>query len=119
MRKKLKDMRDFKHEKTKVETLITDRGHRCIFKPKYHYELNPIERVWGHAKQYTRKHCDYTISGLKKTIGPALDSVSIDLVRKYFRRVREYAREYREAFAAGPKLENVYKSHRRVSELES
>ena len=77
MRKKLKDMRDFKYEKTKVETLITDRRHRCIFIPKHHCELNPIERVWGHAKQYTQKHCDYTFSGLEKTIGPALDSVSI------------------------------------------
>ena len=57
-----------------------------------------------------------------KTIGPALDSVPVDLMRKYFRRVREYARGYREGFAAGPALERAvkqYKSHRRVSELES
>lgn len=44
------------------------------------------------------------------------------LARKYFRRVREYARGYREGFAAGPELETAvkqYKSHRRVTELES
>ena len=122
MRKRLKEMHDFKYEKTKVEAMITAQGHRCIFIPKYHCELNPIERVWGHAKQYTRKHCDYTFAGLEKTICPALDSVPTDLIRKYFRRVREYARGYREGFTAGPALEKAvkqYKSHRRVSVLES
>ena len=122
MRKTLKEMHDFKYEKTKVETMIAARGHRCIFIPKYHCELNPIERVWGHAKHYTRSHCDYTFAGLERTIEPALDTVSVDLIRKYFRKVREYARGYKEGFAAGPALENAlkqYKSHRRVSELES
>lgn len=122
MRKTLQEMHDFKYERTKVETLIATPGHRCIFIPMYHCELNPIERVWGHAKQYTWKHCDYTFAGLEKTIGPALNSVSTDLIRKYFRRVREYARGYREGFVAGPELEKAakqYKLHQRVSELES
>ena len=122
MRKILKEMHDFKYENTKVESMITTRGHRCIFVPKYHCELNPIEHVWGFAKQYTRKHCDYTFSGLEKTIEPALESVDTDLIRKYFRRVREYVRGYREGFATGPELEKavkLYKSHCRVSVLES
>ena len=84
MRKKLKEMHDFKYEKTKVESAISVCSHRCVFVPKYHCDLNPIERVWGHAKQYTRRHCDYTFAGLEKTIGPALDSVSIDLTAVVF-----------------------------------
>jgi hypothetical protein len=59
---------------------------------------------------------------LERTIEPALDTVSVDLIRKYFRKVREYARGYKEGFAAGPALENAikqYKSHWCVSELES
>jgi hypothetical protein len=122
MRKKLKDMHDFKYEKTKVEKYISGRGHRCIFIPQYHCELNPRERVWGHAKQYTRKDCDYSYPGLERTMGPALNSVPTDLIRKYFRRVREYARAYREGYKAGPEVEralNQYKSHRRASEIQS
>ncbi len=65
MKEKLKSMSDFKHEKTKVEKYITDKGHRCLFIPKYHCELNPIERVWGYAKMFTHKHCDYSFKGRK------------------------------------------------------
>ena len=55
------------------------------------------------------------------SVQETLDNVPVDLIRKYFRRVREYARGYGEGFAAGPALERTvkqYKSHRRVSELE-
>lgn len=126
MRKKLKEMSDFKYEKTKVEKYITAKGHRCIFTcifiPKYHCELSPIEWVWGHAKIFTRSHCDYSFAGLERTIEPVLETVSTDLMRKYFRKAREYAKTYREGHAAGPEVEKAlkqYKSHHCVSELES
>ena len=41
MTKIVKDMRDFKFLKTKVEELILNKGHRAI--PKFHCELNLIE----------------------------------------------------------------------------
>ena len=65
MREALKEMSDFKYEKTKVESYITSKDHKC---PKYHFELNPIKRLWGHAKRYTRSHCNYSFAGLKHTI---------------------------------------------------
>ena len=43
--------------------------------------------------------------------------LSVDLIRKYFRRVREYERAYVEGKKAGKELEQavkVYKSHRRI-----
>ena len=42
MRKALKEMHNFKYEKTKVESMISARGHQCIFIPKYHCELTPL-----------------------------------------------------------------------------
>ena len=93
MRKKLKEMSDFKYEKTKVEIYITSKGHRCMFIPKYHCELNHIERVWGYAKKYTRSHCDYSFAGLEYTVEPALETVFTDLIRKYFQKVCEYSRD--------------------------
>ena len=37
---------DFSNEKTVVEHFLLDRGHFVRFIPKFHCELNPIERVW-------------------------------------------------------------------------
>ena len=51
------------------------------FIPKFHCELNPIERVWAHSKKYTRAHCDYSFNGLEVMINPALKSVTPDLIR--------------------------------------
>lgn len=87
---------DFKYKKTAVEHLLKQHGYYCFYIPKFHCELNPIERVWGAAKRYTRAHCDYSFPGLKKTVNPALDSVELDTIRKFFRRVREYMQAYRE-----------------------
>ena len=118
MRNLLSGMDDFKYEKTKVEKYLCGRQHKAIFIPKFHCELNPIERCWGHAKRYTREHCDYTFAGLERTINPALNSVSLDLIRKFFRKVREIMQAYREGYTPGLELElalKKYKSHRRVS----
>ena len=79
----------------------------------FHCELNPIERVWGEAKRYTRLHCDYTFAGLERTIVPALESVRLDTIRK----CREYMQAYRQGSAGGKDVEQAvkrYKSHRQV-----
>ena len=36
---------DFRCQTSMLETLIRDAGHECIFLPKFHCELNPIEMV--------------------------------------------------------------------------
>ena len=42
---------DFKEQKTILEELIGEKGHVCLYCPKYHCELNPIECCWCHAKK--------------------------------------------------------------------
>ena len=37
---------DFKNQPSMLETFIHSRGHECIFLPKFHCELNPIEMVF-------------------------------------------------------------------------
>ncbi len=108
---------DFRMEKTIVEHFLCNRVHTVLFVPKFHCKLNPIERVWGQAKVYTRMYTNFTLPRLHTNVNPALDSVSTDLIRKYFRRVLEYERAYLEGKKAGKELEQavkVYKSHRRI-----
>ena len=102
-----------------MEELILNKGHRVMFIPKFHCELNPIERVWCHPKSYTRSRCDYSFVGLENIIDAALDSVTVDLMTNFFRKVREYHRAYREGNSIRNDMKKImkqYKSHRRVSE---
>jgi len=41
---------DFAMEKPMLQHYIESCGHVCMFLPKFHCELNPIEMLWGFAK---------------------------------------------------------------------
>ena len=71
-----KEMNDFKTLKTIVEEFVTHHGH-------FYQNLNPIECVWGQAKKFTRANCNYTLMDLKIPFEPALNSVHVELIRKY------------------------------------
>ena len=107
----LRKHEDFANEKCLVQTFIESRGHHVLFLPKFHCELkykfsnikinshknhfSPIERAWGQAKRHTRAMCNYNIVTLRKTVPEGLDLVSVDLIRKFFRKAREYQHAYR------------------------
>ena len=117
MRDLLKTFPDLNGQKTILEDYTEQRGHMCIFYPKFHCELSPIERVWCQSKKHTLAYADGTITRLRKIIVPeGLDSVSVEQIKKFFRTCRDYERAYREG-GNGREVEErvkVYKSHRRV-----
>ena len=43
---------DFAQEKSMLQHYIEGRGYICMFLPKFHCELNPIEIVWGFMKYH-------------------------------------------------------------------
>lgn len=45
MARLLSQQDDFKNQTSMIEALIREAGHECIFLPKFHCELNPIEMV--------------------------------------------------------------------------
>lgn len=49
-RRVLSQQRDFQEEKPLLQHIIEDRGHKCLFLPKFHCKLNVIELYWGFAK---------------------------------------------------------------------
>jgi hypothetical protein len=51
MRRILSLQPDFLAEKPLLQVIIEKAGHKCLFLPKFHCELNPIEMVWGQAKR--------------------------------------------------------------------
>ena len=46
MARLLSQQDDFCNQMSMLEQLIWDAGHECLFLPKFHCELNPIEMVW-------------------------------------------------------------------------
>ena len=50
MREVLREHPDFKYEKSRIERyLCEDNNYIMYMLPKYHCELNPIERVWSQS----------------------------------------------------------------------
>lgn len=125
MREILASHPDFKYEKSRIERFLSDRGHIVYLLPKYHCELNPIERVWAQAKRYARGHCKYSLPSLRNTVVPALESVPLESMKKHFMKVRHYMYAYLEDIPAGSEIEKavkkykkIIKSHRRISDQQ-
>jgi len=107
---------DFIEEKCQLEKIIVAMGHKVIFYPKFHCELNYIENFWGAAKQYTRANCNYTWKGLQETLPKGLDSVSLPTIRRFARKAFRYMDIYRKGLTgkAAEHAARKYRSHRRV-----
>ena len=56
---------DFRDEQPEISNFLRRKGHACLFLPKFHCELNPIEKCWAQAKRYTRAHTNYTVQRLR------------------------------------------------------
>ena len=59
---------DFGEQLCWLEEVITAAGHKTIFLPKFHPELNAIERYWGCLKKFTRWRCDDSLYSLRENV---------------------------------------------------
>ncbi|KIK49712.1 hypothetical protein GYMLUDRAFT_253663 [Collybiopsis luxurians FD-317 M1] len=95
MQRLLSSQPDFMVEKPLLQIVIERRGHKCLFLPKFHCELNPIEMVWGQAKRRFREMADGTFPRAKVLVPESLDKVSAQNIRRYFRHCDRYLDAYR------------------------
>ena len=107
---------DFYAQQSQLEETIRASGHECIFLPKYHCELNPIESYWGAAKRFTRANCDYSWAALQDCVPRSLEQVRLSSIRKYFRRCGHFIQSYSDGcdYKLTRFAHKKYKSHRRV-----
>ena len=107
---------DFLAQKGRLEDVIVATGHQVIFYPKFHCELNYIENFWGAAKKFSRLHCDYSWTGLQRTVPLSLASVSLTIIRRYARKAFRYMDVYQKGLTgqAAEFAVKKYRSHRRV-----
>ena len=87
-------------KKTMVEIFVENEGHKILFLPVHHPELNPIELVWNRAKN----HCAHLFSNttsfqdqrthLEQAFRDEIDS---DYCVKAFEHIRQVEEKYWEA----------------------
>ena len=113
MRDLLKTFPDFKQQTTILEDYVNRREYICIFYPKFHCELSPIEHVWCQAKKTHQGICGWnnhlTTENCTRTEG--LNSVTLEQIKKFCRTCRDYERVYREG-GAGREVEERVKYYK-------
>ena len=112
----LQSQRDFKEQKGWLQELVEAAGHSIIFYPKFHCELNFIERFWCAAKYYTRENCGYSLDDLRKTIPAAFQSIPVATINRHYQHCARTIEAYDDGFRYGTKefVERMYKNHRQV-----
>jgi len=111
----IKQHQDINNTKTILCELIEEHGHICVYLPKYHCELNPIERCWCHAKKYTRAYSNGSIIRLRKTVPEGLNTVTKEMIYKFCRTCNDYQKAYLEGYTRNvASIVKIYKSHHHV-----
>jgi hypothetical protein len=114
---------DFQSSVSRAEILCTRFNHTCIFLPKFHPELNPIELVWRDSKEALRRVCNASSRDFKRKWHAALDALDSHRIHGYFKTAMEYEMIYDKEIGygnekdAGSRL-HKYASHRRVFRRE-
>ena len=83
-RKILAAEQDFHEQRGRLQEEIEACGHKVIFYPKFHCELNPIEPYWCKAKWYTREYCDYSLEGLRQSFSLSRTEDSLWIFQPFY-----------------------------------
>ncbi|PLW18644.1 hypothetical protein PCANC_13305 [Puccinia coronata f. sp. avenae] len=112
----LSQQSDFLTERPLLQTIIEDAGHTCLFLPKFHCELNPIELFWSYIKTAYRKesHLHKSFADSKVLFERVRQACPVKTIRKYFRRIDRQISVYEQGYNGpqGQILMKKYKSHR-------
>ncbi|EJD54935.1 hypothetical protein AURDEDRAFT_155172 [Auricularia subglabra TFB-10046 SS5] len=103
---------DFLEEKPLLQQTLEAEGNICLFLPKFHCELNPIELYWGWSK-FSESRIFPTA---RKLVPEILDSCDVPSIRRFFRKTWRYLDGYRRGLS-GKELEAAvkkYKAHRKI-----
>jgi transposase len=73
------------HKTPEVRELLDRSGFPCRYLPSYSPDLSPIEPAWSKVKGELRRVAARDVDALHRAIGPALDRVSAENARAYFR----------------------------------
>lgn len=73
------------HKALEIQTIIEERGYRCIYLPPYSPELNPIEQFWSKVKYSTKRNLLMKDETLSTRISEACNMVTHKDLQGYAR----------------------------------
>lgn len=113
-RELLKKQPDFAEQPEWLREVVLKSGHLIDYYPKYHCELNWIERFWSVVKDYCRRNCTYSFADLQTTVPRAMDQVPLHQIRRFARGAMRYMDAYRNKLTAEQAAwaTKIYKRHR-------
>ncbi|PBK80391.1 hypothetical protein ARMGADRAFT_1048997 [Armillaria gallica] len=77
---------DFKNQESMLERKIQDASHKCIFLPKFHCELNPIEMYWRWCKYHYHQIPKKTFKESKELAKKYLDACPVKTIQQFINR---------------------------------
>ena len=73
------------HKTPEVRAFLGRSGFLYRYLPPYSPDLNPIEPAWAKLKAALRKAAARTVEDLHQALGPALDAITAQDARGFFR----------------------------------
>ena len=82
---------DFLAQQNLLTDLVTSRGHKVLFLPKFHCELNIAELYWSMLKACVRRHVDGKWGTMTKAVWLAFgtNNMPLELGQRFARKCRE------------------------------
>jgi hypothetical protein len=105
---------DFLVQKEWLTTIVTAASFKIMFFPKYHFEFNFIEMIWGWCKSHHRRTFTYNnnYNNLKARLPITLsETIPLAFVRRAARFCLCFMSGYR-AGLSGPLLDFTMKKHK-------
>lgn len=87
----------YRDKKPMVEILAEEQGHKVLFLPVHHPELNPIELVWATVKNYCGTVFSNSTS-FKEQRQHLEESINKDITLEYCTKVYEHVRKIEEKY---------------------
>lgn len=114
----LASQNDFQSQKGYLEEQLELKGQLAMFYPKFHCEMNFIERFWCDTKRFAREHCTYSLKGLRQNVPAAVDSVTKATINRHYRHCERVIEAYLDGEEYGTESfkKKVYSSHRRIED---
>lgn len=118
----------FEVDSTHLERLASTYGHKILFCPKFHCELNPVEGVFCDLKRFVRKHNDQDFRKFNSLIQQAFEKYSsknlnIKLWNRFWKALEMYNlnKTYQEVLEAlfGAKSSGEIQTHKKNKDFNT